>query len=58
MSCNSRIEEQSHQDYWSSRRLYVVLLPSASRKLGEVRLGVGKPDGEIRFERLDARVPV
>jgi hypothetical protein len=47
-----RVCAHEYRDYWSSRLLYVVLLPSASRKLGEVRLGVGKSDGEIQFERL------
>jgi hypothetical protein len=52
-----RVCAREYQDYWSSHRLYVALLPSASRKLAEVRLGVGKPNGEILFERLDTRVP-
>jgi hypothetical protein len=47
-----------YRDFWSGKRLYVVLLPSASRKLGEVRLGIGTGDGGIEFERLDSRLTV
>lgn len=45
-----------YRDYWLHRRLAVVLLPSASKKLGEVRLGVGTSQGSIQFERLDSRL--
>lgn len=45
-----------YRDYWSGRSLRVVLLPSASRKLSEVRLGLGTADGGIEFERFDSRV--
>jgi hypothetical protein len=51
-----RLCASDYRDYWSGRRLCVVLLPSASRKRGEVRLGIGAADGQIEFERLDARV--
>lgn len=41
-----------YREYWSLRRLYVVLLPSVSRKHSEVQLGIGTADGAIAFERL------
>ena len=45
---------RDYRDYWSARRLCVVLLPSASRNHGEVRLGIGTADGGIDFARLDS----
>jgi hypothetical protein len=48
-----RLCAQDYRNYWSERRLYVVLLPSASRRLDEVRVAVGKPDGDLVFKRLD-----
>ncbi len=51
-----RLCARDYCDYWSRRRLCVVLLPSASRKRSEVRLGIGTAAGEIEFERLDSRL--
>jgi hypothetical protein len=53
-----RLCAADYRDYWSGRRLRVVLLPSASRRFGEVRLGVGSADGGIEFARLDGRAAV
>lgn len=53
-----RLCARDYRDYWSARRLCVVLLPSASRKLGEVRLGIGTADGGIEFARLDSCLAV
>jgi hypothetical protein len=53
-----RLCAREYRDYWSPRRLCVVLLPSASRKRSEVRLGIGTAEGEIEFERLDSRLTV
>jgi hypothetical protein len=52
-----RLCAQDYRDYWSARRLYVALLPSTSRKVSEVRLGMGRRDGELIFERLDGDTP-
>jgi hypothetical protein len=38
---------------WSAKRLYIVLLPSAKTRRRLTRLGVGEPDGSLRFEALD-----
>jgi hypothetical protein len=55
-----RLCARDYKDHWCRRKLYVVLLPSASLKLAEVRLAVGQPDGELLFEGLDgaSRRPV
>jgi hypothetical protein len=37
------------RDEWTSKQLLLVLIPSASRRLDLVRLGVGEPDGSLRF---------
>lgn len=52
-----RLCARDYHDFWSGRRLCVVLLPSASRRRDEVRLGIGTTKGEIAFERLDSRTP-
>jgi hypothetical protein len=38
---------------WSAKRLYIVLLPSAKTRRRLTRLGIGEPDGSLRFEPLD-----
>lgn len=52
-----RLCARDYDDFWSGRRLCVVLLPSASRRRGGVRLGIGAADGYIEFERLDSHTP-
>ena len=42
-----------YRQFWAGRRLLLVLLPSATKKLEEVRLGAGRENGELAFERLD-----
>jgi hypothetical protein len=59
--CLDKVEEslrlcaRDYRNFWSRRRLCVVLLPSASRQREEVRIGIGAADGNIEFERLDSR---
>jgi hypothetical protein len=38
---------------WVPKRLFMVLLPSASTRRDLVRIGIGEPDGSLGFERLD-----
>jgi hypothetical protein len=58
LEASLRLCATDYRDYWAGRRLCVVLLPSASRRLGQVRLGVGTSEGGIEFERLDVRMAV
>jgi hypothetical protein len=43
-------------DEWSPKRLLMVLLPSAYKRRDLARLGIGEPDGSLRFEPLDLLV--
>jgi hypothetical protein len=38
---------------WAAKRLLIVLLASASTQRNRVRVGVGEPNGSLRFEALD-----
>jgi hypothetical protein len=38
---------------WSRKQLFIVLLPSASKRRDMARLGIGEPDGGLHFEPLD-----
>jgi hypothetical protein len=38
---------------WAAKRLLIVLIPSASTRRNLVRLGIGEPNGSLRFEPLD-----